>query len=443
MIILLLVLLLTAFPHQAEAEVAPDVRGQWVKTLRYGIDSQVLEVVGMIVASKDSTFTEELEAIVVRSKNHDVQKAVLDLLAGQGEKGAEDAARSIIHDQPGQPSGLVSSAIRYLAAVNAADAVKDITPLIDSTDKGVATEAILALGKTRDLSVTRLLLDKLASADFPDALKSQLILALGELKDPAAVDALIGIVKTDEDKTRRMYAADALGKIADPRAVPALRQLFGEDDALIRAYAASSLARFDVSLVVDDIFQGLRDDNWRVRIECTKALGRPLPPDRLLEATDILSFKAEHDPVAQVRVEAINTLGEIGGDAAFGFLLGVYTNSHSPLDSREKALSVIVAKNLTEAAAQAIRAAVEADFSSRDQRAILSDAKVISTVQSENLKPLLLRFLESTDVSTRLYAIKGIELNGFSDLKERLAGMAATDPTPVVQKEAKRVSDKL
>ncbi len=66
--------------------------------------------------------------------------------------------------------------------------------------------------------------------------------ALGELADPAAVDALIGVL-TDEWVNVRIYAVQSLGKIGDRKAVPNLIGVLENDteNDLVRAGAANAL----------------------------------------------------------------------------------------------------------------------------------------------------------------------------------------------------------
>jgi HEAT repeat protein len=431
-------------PVKADAEMSSEIQDQLVQTLRYGIDSQVLQAIRVIGEAKDTSLTSELAVLLAQAGSTDVRKAILDLFTEQKQKEGQDAARVIVAGWEDQKSDLVTSAIHYLSAIGQADLAKELVPLMDAGDNSIAAEAIDALGKSQDRSITKLLLAKLASLEFPEERKPQVILALGELKDPAAVDALIAVVEDDNaERTNRLYAADALGKIGDPKAIPVLKGLLGEKDALNRTYAASALARFDASQVIVEIFQGLRDENWKVRLECVKALARPLPAGKVSQAVAILSYKAEFDPVNQVRLEAMSTLAAIGGEAAAAVLLKLFQTSGTPMECRERALSLIAQKNVTGAAADAVRKTVESDWSAHDQKALLMEARILSTVHSADLKPILIKLLENGDLYIRIYAIRGIELNGFSDLKERLLTLSARDPVPAVQKEAKRVADKL
>ena len=68
--------------------------------------------------------------------------------------------------------------------------------------------------------------------------------ALGEIRDPAAVPALVSALKSDRDHMRRI-AAHALGKIGDKRAVmPLIEVLCDETQPVaVQASAVTSLSR--------------------------------------------------------------------------------------------------------------------------------------------------------------------------------------------------------
>lgn len=66
--------------------------------------------------------------------------------------------------------------------------------------------------------------------------------ALGEIRDPRAVEPLIGALK-DRDHEVRAEAADALARIGDPRAVEPLNALLGDPRPEVRRAAEKALSR--------------------------------------------------------------------------------------------------------------------------------------------------------------------------------------------------------
>jgi HEAT repeat protein len=428
--------LLAACAHPLAAADTAALAERTRQTLLYGIDSQVLDAIQSLKADRDTGFTKELNEILSGERSAAVRKAVLGLFLDQKVREGEGAARKILAGWQDAPPDVVVAAVQYLAFTGGTGLADALSPLIDAPDASVASAAIEALGKTGGAAAATLLAAKLKSTDFPDARKSTVILALGELKDNQAVDALMTIAKSqDEDKVRRMYAADALGKIGDPRALPVLKAMYDEQDALIRLYAASALARFGLDSVFPILIQALRDENWKVREQSARSLARPLSPGQASTAVPILMYKAENDPISQVRIAAIQALGEIGGDGPMKALVAIYAGSDHPLESREAALGIVAQKSLS-SVLDAVRGVINDEWKSYDQRALVSTAKVLSTVSSTELRDIFVRFLESSDASVRSYACRGIAQNHFSDLRERLRLIAEKDPSPGTRKEA-------
>ena len=70
-----------------------------------------------------------------------------------------------------------------------------------------------------------------------------LVLVLGKLSDPAAVEPLLAATK-DPDADTRLYAVWALGKLGDARALPVVTEASLSEDAGMRKMAAYVLGQF-------------------------------------------------------------------------------------------------------------------------------------------------------------------------------------------------------
>ena len=435
-------LLILAAPWARAADDAA-VNERIRQTLLYGIDSQVLDVIQKLQSTHDSGFTRELVQILGEQRSTEVQKAVLGLFLDQKVKEGEERAKAILSGWQDAQSDLLISSIQYLAAIGASGLPAAIAPLVDSGDNSVAIASIQALGKVGDSTSVTLLVGKLKSTDYPDARKSEIVLALGARKDPSAVDTLLAIAKnTDEDKVRRMYAADSLGKIGDARAVPVLKAMFQEKDALIRLYAASALAQFSMDDAMPFLVQGLKDENWRLREQSAKALARQLPAGRSDSVVPLLVYKAQYDPVSQVRVASVQALGAIGGDGVMRQLADLYGGSDKPLDSREAALTVLVDKALP-LTVEPIRKVISEAWTSFDTRTLEGTARIISTAKGSEMREFYVRFLGSADPVVRSYGARGIAENHFSDLRDKLKDMSEKDPNPGTRREAEIALGKL
>ena len=93
--------------------------------------------------------------------------------------------------------------------------------------KDDATRALIALGSP---AVPKLIV---ALSDREEFVRKQAILALGAIKDPAAVDPLIAMLQ-NQDWFTRLTAAAALEKVGDPRGRDAIKPLMKDPDIVVR-----------------------------------------------------------------------------------------------------------------------------------------------------------------------------------------------------------------
>ena len=400
--------------------------------LRYGIESEVLAAIKQIADSGRVVLEEELLELIRPESSTALLQAVLELFGGQGIADAEPHVLKLLAGEAQEDPRRLEPMIRYLAAVRSRAAERPLLELLDSENEQVALAAIDALGSLGGTAAGPRLQAKLADPQCPEGLKSRLILALGKLKYAPALEELLRIVENpDENKIWRMYAAAALGDIADPRALSALRALFSDPDSLVRAYAASALARFDLSEVEGMLQEGLRDSNVKVRLAAAKALGNP----EAIQSVDILIYKARRDPEGQVRAQAIESLGAIGGAKALAFLRELYQDGAAGSQYREAALAALCCKDLG-GSLPAIRAVIDQEWSQKNPQALSFTARALAGITSPDLEDIFERFLGHPNVIIRLYGLKGVRLNKIHRLKPKVSAMAAEDAHPAVRKEA-------
>ncbi len=82
---------------------------------------------------------------------------------------------------------------------------------------------------------------------------------LGDLKDPVAVDPLIGALK-DEDANVRAEAVDSLRRIGDPKAVDPLIRALQDEDASVRKNAAEALGKIGDKKAIDPLKKAQKED---------------------------------------------------------------------------------------------------------------------------------------------------------------------------------------
>ena len=235
-----------------------------------------------------------------------------------------------------------------------------------------------------------------------------------------------------------MYAAASLGEIGETRAIPHLRALFSESDSLIKAYAASALANFDMGEVEGLLQQGLRDSNVRVRVAAAKGLA----DEQARNSVDILIYKAKQDPEREVRLQAIAALGVIATPQAFGYLQDLYRDKIALPVYREAAFTALC-ENALKDNLDVFREVVEQEWGSKDQKVVEFTAKKLSTTEAPGLKWFYERFLDSPNVYVRIYALRGIGRNGLRTLREKVEKVSTEDPYPAARQTALSVLEGL
>jgi HEAT repeat protein len=187
------------------------------------------------------------------------------------------------------------------------------------------------------------------------------------------------------------------------------------------------------------LIQALKDANWRVRVTAAKSLANP----ESASALDILMYKARKDPVAAVRIEAVKALGEIGKKEGFDLLRELYVDERQSLDVRTSCLDVLVEKDLGNSTESLWKVVEEHIGKPMFQSKILDyTAKKLSETEGMAAKGVLQRLLDAESPLVRISGIRGIALNRYSSLRQRLEKIAAEDPHPGVRKEAASALEK-
>ncbi len=447
-VLILTSLLFPVVPAFAEegGEVAQrEVIDEWRDILKFGIDTEILEVIKSIKKREVEVLDPELIEVLSRSLNSDVRVAVLDYFREENNKAARDVAVRLLTQYDELENSLTIALLRYLSEIGASESTSIMIELVDHHEVSVATAAIKALGKQsfdsrkRD-EVAEMLLERLKDEEFEKVLKQEIILSLGSLRSQRAVDDLIEVMaEPTEDKVARMYAADSLGKIGDERAINPLKDLFSEEDALLRAYAASALANFDPDRVVDYLMEGLRDSNWKVRVASAEGLAK----SSSAKAIDILVYKARKDPVQKVRTAACEALGEIGSPRALQSLRDLYSNEAQSVEIRIACLDVLVKKDLGRSIGT-IKAVIQKqiDSSQLAARVLEFTAVRLGEAKSPDLKPIYRMLFASKNLTARVHAIRGILHNRFEDMKGLLIQASKEDAHAGVRREARVALEK-
>lgn len=408
-------------------------------TLKYGINSEVVDVINKLIEEENKDFADDIISILLNSTNSRIVDSGMNYLIKIENNGAKDFANSILLDWENQETEMLSAAIRYLSSFHDESTEEIILPLVENENKILASSALNAIGKCGKNASAEKLLDLLEDDDYDENLKQDILKALGEMKSEIAIDVLIDIMNdVDEEKSWRWIACEALGKIAHSDALPDIKNALNDEDIYLRSYAVKALTNFNDAKVEDTLIQSLRDDFWKVRLSATEALGER----KSTKAIEILEYKAEKDPEINVKMSAIEALGKIGTEESYEFLRNLYNKSNTSTNIRTKTAQIIIENDLDNSF-EKINETIKNEWE-KDKSALLNyTCKFLCKEKNEKLSPLLEKMLDHKDITIKIYGIRGIATNGFANFKDRLEELDNDKTNMSVRKAALDALEKL
>ena len=132
----------------------------------------------------------------------------------------------------------------------------------------VRNNAIYYLGKNKEKLAVPMLIE-LVNDDQPKETKLSIIEALGKIEGGRSVDALVGLLKEEDDEIR-IAVVEALGKIRDPKASKPLINILSDKD--VQHTAIRALGNIGDNSAVPALTKLLNDPDKYVSYNATQAL---------------------------------------------------------------------------------------------------------------------------------------------------------------------------
>ena len=225
--------------------------------------------------------------------------------------GAE-AVPALIQTLPSRDSSLPPLSAQIIVRIGS-PAIPLLTKTLGEAHPLVRAQICYILGQIKDRAAVPALLDALRGEFYTVRAKSAA--ALGEIGDPQAIQLLLTALKDKEDSVR-VSAALALGKFHNPATFDEIANLLLDDPKIeVRQAAARAFGETKDPQALPYLMQALRDSFWWYEREQTaddllwaiEAIG-PASVDPLIEALS--------DSEGTVRKFAARMLGQIGDERA-------------------------------------------------------------------------------------------------------------------------------
>lgn len=217
--------------------------------------------------------------------------------------------------------------------------VRGLIRALRHRDAGIQYQAAEALGELRDPTAVEPLMHSL-TGDRYAGIRWKAAEALARI-GPPSVPFLVRVLSHPEDDVRWM-AAIALGEIGDPSSLDPLILLLSEEDRFVRSRAAFAISRFGAS-AVDPLARALEEGGPSTRWGAAYALGKIGDP----RGIDPL-VRAIRDPDDEVLAEALSSLSGMGDPAIVRLLHEMEGMDASELRRAAEALSELPDRSMRE-----------------------------------------------------------------------------------------------
>jgi HEAT repeat protein len=268
----------------------------------------------------------------------------------------------------------VFSSRSSITRMKSARDVRGLIRLLNHRDPDVQYEAAGALGDIRDPGAVEPLVTALKNDEI-SGVRWKAAEALSKIGAPA-VDALIGALRHDDDDVR-WKAAIALGEIGDPRSIDPLLILLCDEDRFVKSHAAYALSMIGEP-AVDPLICALNEGDGNLRWGAAIALGKIQNP-RAIEPL----IRALADKYENVRAESAAALAAMGKPALEPLLQFL---KFSDGDARLEVVTALGELHDTDAIQPLIQLLENADEEERKAIANALDAILVPAV-----KPLVAR----------------------------------------------------
>jgi HEAT repeat protein len=425
-------------PEAAAAAAAAKLESSRRDSIRYGIDSEIGDLIQKLASEKDGRYNEDLLALLGSSRSPKLRGSVLDFFASLEWAGAESLALSLVGDRDNADQDLVYSALSYLAAIKSKEAVKLSGDLIKEDNKKLLPALVRLMGRAGGDAEEKLLLDWLEGDTATPALKEEAIKALGEIGSSAAAEKLGKLVEdTAGGKAARMYACAALAKIKDESSIPGLVKASIDADPNVRTSALTALGAFagGSSAASEEargaLVQGLRDSYANARIAACKAAAS----GKVTAALAFLRYKAKSDPEKAVKTEACRSLAILGGDS-YAFLREMLEDKKTEASLRVL-LYGLLARYDAASSMGALESMLKAEAIEKDRSFYTSLAREVANADQAPLIAPLARILASDkEYLIRIAAIEWARKTKSQEFKPDLERLSKDDPSDMIKKRA-------
>jgi HEAT repeat protein len=289
----------------------------WLK--RPGVDRALTRLMGRVdlrdeiieALVRHGSATLDLLAAQLTAEDLEVRRSAVVALGRIGNSSVTPALLNTLDDE-----ALAIDAANALAQIGDPEAVPGLLNLIGNGDASIRQAAVSALNSVIPPSMSGRIIPLLHDSD-PNVRESAVKIA-GYFGYTEAASALVDLSR-DPNERVRCAAIEHLPYVEDEPVFDVLVQAIKDEMPNVRAAAARALGTMDAAGAVQPLIEGLADEDVWVRYFSARALGRR----RSEQSVEELKKVIEKEKFNHVRIAALDSLGQIGGDRIAGIVAGL------------------------------------------------------------------------------------------------------------------------
>ncbi len=293
----------------------------WLR--RPGVDQALTRVMGrndlrdQIIEAlvQHGSATVDLLIEQLQSEDLEVRRAAVVALGRIGDARATTPLLNTLSDE-----SLAIDTANSLARIGDPSAVDGLLTLISSCDASVRQAAVNALNSVAPPSMSERIIPLLHDSD-PNVREAAVKIA-GYFGYAQSADALLELCRDPNERTR-CAAIEHLPYLEDERSLGVLARSIKEETPNVRAAAARALGNLETAKAVQYLIEALADEDVWVRYFSARALGR----QRSQDSVEALERVVRRDGFNHVRIAALDSLGQIGGERIGAIVGGLVEDS--------------------------------------------------------------------------------------------------------------------
>lgn len=409
-------------------------------TLLYGLESDIVSLIGDLITEKDTSFSNDLLNVFEQTKNSSVKQKIFSYFTILKDARLTEFALSVLKDPYEEDKQTVTAVFKYVSALEIKESSPYILELLVNESEDYFDLALSAVGNVGGAEEALFLADYLKNGELSTIRKQTLMKSLGQLQAIETWDTLVEIAKDEEENTFvRMYASEAIGNMKKKESVDVLVDLFNENDVNLRTYVVKGLSNFTDEKAIAVILDAFKDNYYKVRLEAAAAAKKNI----IIEAVPYLLYRSENDPENTVKYACYDALGAIQNDEAKNFLKTTIENIKLNETARAKAASVILEHEINDLVPSVVSVASQTLLDDKSINLRYALGKEFTKYANPQFQTICAEFIAHKDVATKGIGLDIFAKNKFPQLFSEVQAIADNEKEGVNQRKAKLTLEKI